>query len=448
MARIEIVLPRMGEGITDATLTKWLKKPGDQISEEEPLAEVATDKVDSEIPSPVEGKIHELLFNEGDTVEVGSVIAVVLTEAEEDAGSEPTTDKKKTSSDKSPETEAKDELKDKEEGEKDSSVQPLIVSKGASGRFYSPLVRNIAREEGLGMEELDRIEGTGKEGRLTKDDLIRYLEKRSKREVPLVDTGSFTKASSSGKSPKAVHAPEVKPQQGDQVIEMTRMRKLIADHMVASEDTSVHVTSVIEIDVTNLVKWRDKFKKTFEQREGEKLTFTPIFIQAVAKTLRDYPMLNSSLSGEKIIVRKNINIGMATALADGNLIVPVIKNADHKNLLGLAKAVNDLARRARSNKLQPDEIQGGTFTLTTVGAFDTIFATPIINQPQVGILAVGTIKKKPVVLETEHGDTIAIRSMMYLSMSYDHRIIDGALGGMALKRMGEYLQNWDVEQSV
>ncbi len=442
MASYEIVLPRMGEGITDATITKWLKKPGDHISEEEPLAEVATDKVDSEIPSPVEGKLHELLFNEGDTVEVGSVIAIVITGAEEDAA-KPASKKDKPSDEKPAKTEEQEKT-GTHEGDQERTVQPLIVSKGASGRFYSPLVRNIAKEEGLSMDELDRVEGTGKEGRLTKDDLLKYLEKRSKGEVPLVDTGTIT--SSSGKAAKTVHV--VKPQQGDQVIEMTRMRKLIADHMVASEDTSVHVTSVIEIDVTNLVKWRDKHKKTFEQREGEKLTFTPIFIQAVAKTLRDYPMLNSSLSGDKIIIRKNINIGMATALADGNLIVPVIKNADHKNLVGLAKAVNDLARRARSNKLQPDEIQGGTFTLTNVGAFDTIFATPIINQPQVGILAVGTIKKKPVVLETEHGDTIAIRSMMYLSMSYDHRIIDGALGGMALKRIGEYLQNWDVEQSV
>lgn len=444
MASYEIVLPRMGEGITEATITKWLKKPGDQISEEEPLAEVATDKVDSEIPSPVEGKLHELLFNEGDNVEVGSVIAIVLTGAEDDAA-KPASKKDKSSDDKPAKAEEPEKAGAPSQ-EQEKTIQPLIVSKGDSGRFYSPLVRNIAKEEGLSMDELDRIEGTGKEGRLTKDDLLRYLEKRSKGEVPLVETGTFT--STSGKAAKTLHAPGVKPQQGDQVIEMTRMRKLIADHMVASEDTSVHVTSVIEIDVTNLVRWRDKYKKTFEQREGEKLTFTPIFIQAVAKTLRDYPMLNSSLSGEKIIIRKNINIGMATALADGNLIVPVIKNADHKNLVGLARAVNDLARRARSNKLQPDEIQGGTFTLTNVGAFDTIFATPIINQPQVGILAVGTIKKKPVVLETEHGDTIAIRSMMYLSMSYDHRIIDGALGGMALKRIGEYLQNWDVEQSV
>jgi 2-oxoglutarate dehydrogenase E2 component (dihydrolipoamide succinyltransferase) len=326
---------------------------------------------------------------------------------------------------------------------KDSDVPEILPAKGTSGRFYSPLVRNIAKEEGISMAELENIEGSGKDNRVTKDDILTYLKNRKDK-----PDGKAMPEGQAVKIEKTVHAPDVKAEKGDEVIPMTRLRKLIVQHMIASKETSVHVTSVIEIDVTNLVNWRNKYKSMFEKREGEKLTFTPIFIQAIAKTLKDYPMINSSVSGDNIIIRKNINIGMATAMPDGNLIVPVIKNADHKNLLGLAKNVNDLAKRARNNKLLPDEIQGGTFTITNLGTFDTIFGTPIINQPQVAILGTGVIKKKPVVLETEHGDTIAIRSMMYLSMSYDHRIIDGALGGMALKRIGEYLQNWDVNQTI
>ncbi len=449
MAKFEIIMPKLGESITEATITKWLKQPGDTIEEDDPLAEIATDKVDSEIPSPVEGVLKELLFKEGETVEVGKVIALIQLndedEAEELEKSKEIPEKDKSSDEKSAEGSTSEPF---EAGEA-SDQSPEIATQGASGRFYSPLVRNIAREEGIGSSELNGIEGSGKEGRLTKDDLLRYLENRSKQATPTKEVKA--QASQPGAIPEPIKVkptPEPRVESGDEVIEMTRLRKLIVEHMVTSRDTSVHVTSVAEFDVTNLVAWREKHKKAFEKREGEKLTFTPIFIWAIAKALKDYPLINSSVSGNNIITRKNINIGMAAALPDGNLIVPVIRNADHKSLLGLAKDVNDLAARARINKLKPDEIQGGTFTLTNLGTFDTIFATPIINQPQVAILGTGSIKKKPVVVETQFGDTIAIRSMMYLSLSYDHRIIDGALGGMALKRMGEYLQNWDINQAV
>ena len=445
MAQFEIVLPRMGEGITDATLIRWLKKTGDEIAEEEALAEVATDKVDSEIPSSVAGVVKELLFEEGDVIEVGKVIAIITTEQEVPANSSVKKEEAATLDDK--------EEKPQEESDRSEIPQkgaiPITLSgasgeslpaKGSSGRFYSPLVRNIAKQEGVTIEELDSLEGSGKESRITKDDLLKYLSNRTAPQKTATTTSSATSAPPQPILPLTTD--------GDQVVEMTRMRKLIADHMVFSRNTSVHVTSVVEIDVTNLVNWRNKYKTIFEKREGEKLTFTPIFIWAIAKTLREYPMLNASVDNNKIIVKKNINLGLAAALPDGNLIVPVIRDADHKNLLALAKIVNDLAKRARINKLQPDEIKEGTFTLTNVGSFDTLFATPIINQPQVGILAVGAIKKKPVVLETDFGDTIAIRSMMYLSMSYDHRVVDGALGGMALKRIGEYLQNWDSNQTI
>ncbi|MBW6480076.1 MAG: 2-oxo acid dehydrogenase subunit E2 [Bacteroidales bacterium] len=441
MAKFEIVMPKLGESITEATITKWLKKPGDKIAEDEAIAEIATDKVDSEIPSPVEGTISEFLFEEGETVEIGKVIALISMEGEDTA---------EVAEDKASKTKKEDKKKFEKSveitvsnGQPESDEAQALPAKGTSGRFYSPLVRNIAKEEGISLAELENIEGSGNDNRVTKDDILVYLKARKDKPAEKADSpGQAIKIE------KSTHAPDVKPEKGDEVIGMSRLRKLIVQHMLASKDTSVHVTSVIEIDVTNLVNWRNKYKKVFEQREGEKLTFTPIFIQAIAKTLRDYPMINSSISGDNIILRKNINIGMAAAMPDGNLIVPVIKNADHKNLLGLAKSVNDLAIRARNNKLQPDEIQGGTFTITNLGTFDTIFGTPIINQPQVAILGTGAIKKKPVVLETELGDTIAIRSMMYLSMSYDHRIIDGALGGMALKRIGEYLQNWDVNQTI
>lgn len=434
MAKFEIVMPKLGESITEATITKWLKNEGEKVSEDEAIAEIATDKVDSEIPSPVEGVIEKFLFQEGDVVEVDKVI-VIIDLKEDDGSGEKTQEVAKKDKNKEPIAIPAAE-KTKASKEESTEVKTIPLSHSSSGRFYSPLVKNIAKEENIGMEELEKIEATGKDNRLTKEDILKYLKTRKEGKLPQ-GTREIEKSGAKTTLPKA------QAKQGDEIIEMTRMRKLIVDHMVASKDTSVHVTSVIEIDVTTLVKWREEHKKSFEKREGEKLTFTPIFIWAIAKTLKDYPLVNSSVGENKIIIRKDINIGMATALPDGNLIVPVIKNADHKSLLGLVNSVNDLANRARNNKLKPDEIQDGTFTLTNLGSFDTIFATPVINQPQVAILATGVIKKKPVVIEMEQGDTIAIRSMMYLSMSYDHRIIDGALGGMALRRMGEYLQNWD-----
>lgn len=447
MAKFEIIMPKLGESITEATITKWLKKVGDSVAEDESIVEIATDKVDSEIPSPVEGTIKEILFQEGDVVAVDKVIAIIDMGGE--AGGSDIAEEKPHAPEASPAATPK---ATHEQPSAETTIQ--IVE---DERFYSPLVRSIAKEEGIGAEELSRIAGTGKDNRITKEDMLLYVKTRS--EKPAVTASTETTAQPQRASepvarpepsaaPKAHAVGEAKAEAGDQIIEMSRMRKLIADHMVMSENTSVHVTSVIEVDVTNLVNWRERNKTAFEKREGEKLTYTPIFIHAIAKALKDFPMVNASVDGDKIILRKNINIGMATALPDGNLIVPVIKNADHKSLLGLAKNVNDLANRARNNKLQPDEIQGGTFTLTNLGTFDTIIATPVINQPQVAILGSGAIKKRPVVVETPMGDTIAIRSMMYLSMSYDHRIVDGALGGMMLKRIGEYLQNWDIQTSV
>jgi 2-oxoglutarate dehydrogenase E2 component (dihydrolipoamide succinyltransferase) len=443
MADFEIVMPKMGESIIEATITKWLKNVGDVVTEDEAIVEIATDKVDSEIPSPISGTIKKLLYQEGDVVAINEVVAIIET------------DNKIDTKKPSPSTGEKISPEKPDDVVFTQRETPLIFSattegklnKDSGSRFYSPLVRNIAKEEGVTFKELETIEGSGKDNRVTKDDILKYIENRKKGSSEPGKSGTDDKKKPQSGQPKS-GVIEPKTEKGDEVIEMTRMRKLIVEHMVTSKDTSVHVTSVIEIDVTNLVNWREKNKIHFQKREGDKLTFTPVFIWAVAKTLKDYPLLNSSVGQDKIILRKSINIGMATALPDGNLIVPVIKNADHKSLLGLVKSVNDLANRARNNKLQPDEIQGGTFTLTNVGTFDTIFATPIINQPQVAILAAGAIKKKPLVVETEHGDTIGIRSMMYLSMSYDHRIIDGALGGMALKRIGEYLQNWDVNQEI
>ncbi|MFW5891814.1 MAG: dihydrolipoamide acetyltransferase family protein [Bacteroidota bacterium] len=447
MANYEILMPRMGESITDATITKWLKHPGEQVEEDDPVAEIATDKVDSEIPSPVAGVVKELLFNEGDVAEVGKPVMIIEISNEEE------TDQSAAPKDEQETIVPAAELK-KQEPESflaksdvtTSEKSDLLTSRGPSGRFYSPLVRSIAEQEGITMAELESIKGSGKDNRLIKDDLLNYISNRSST------TQTKDLATAAAKSEKTTSIkpslPAPQPGKGDEVIEMTRMRKLIVEHMVASEDTSVHVTSFMEIDVTNLVKWREKYKDVFLKREGEKLTYTPVFISAVAKAIKDFPMINASVSGQKIILRKDVNIGMAAALPDGNLIVPVIKKADEMSLIGLAKKVNDFANRARNNQLKPEEIQDGTFTLTNVGSFDTLFATPIINQPQVAILAVGAIKKKPVVLETEHGDTIAIRNMMYLSMSYDHRIIDGALGGKVLQRIGNYLQNWDVSQTI
>ncbi len=448
MATFELKMPKLGESITEATITKWLKNVGDPIDLDDPILELATDKVDSEIPSPVEGVLKEQLFNEGDTVEVDTVIALIEMEDEDDAGGD-----EKGVSAVAPEQPDEPVREKAGEGAPGASREGTpeesapAARKGDSNRFYSPLVRSIAREENIPIEELEGIPGTGSNNRLTKQDLLSYLKKREGAATAQLASAQKPPAGAVAATHKPA-APAIPVNEKDEVVEMDRMRKLIADHMVMSEDTSVHITLFREVDMEKGVRWRKKNKAILQEREGEKLTFTPIFIEAVAKALRDYPMVNVSLDGHKIIKRKNINVGMAAALPDGNLIVPVIKNADHKNLLGIVKEVNDLAGRARQNKLKPEEIQGGTFTLTNFGTFGATMGTPIINQPQSGILGVGLIQKKPVVLETPEGDTIGIRHRMDLSLSCDHRIVDGALGGMFLQRVAEYLENFDVDQTI
>ena len=428
MANFEIVMPKLGESIIEATITKWLKSPGDAIEEDDAIVEIATDKVDSEIPSPVEGVLKEVLYQEGDVVEVGKVIAKVEIEGEDSAAA----------------TEAAAASLAVEEKKVEAPVatapatatSPAPVEAEAT-RFYSPLVKNIAKTEGISMAELESISGSGKDGRVTKQDVLDFLKNK-----PAAAT------TSSAATPPAPTSPPVTSSAGDEIMEMDRMRKLIADHMVMSKQVSPHVTSFIEVDMTNVVNWRNKVKDMVLKREREKLTFTPILIEATAQAIKDYPRINASVDGNNIIIRKNINIGMAAALPDGNLIVPVIRNADQKSLLGLTKDVNDLANRARANNLLPDEIQGGTFTTTNFGSFASITGTPIINQPQVAILGIGAIRKKPVVIETPQGDMIGIRHMMILSLAYDHRIVDGALGGMYLKRVSELLENFDTDRNI
>lgn len=440
MAKFEIIMPKMGESIIEATITRWLKKPGDTIQEDDSLAEIATDKVDSEIPSPVEGELVELLFDEGDVVPVGKIIAIIEMEGDDDE------DEKE---DEKPDTEMKAEQKDATVEEDAKEEEEVVEGDYSSAkRFYSPLVKSIAKKEQVSLKELEQIPGSGKDNRVTKEDILSYLKDRKEGKPAAKEEKAPPAAPAKAQQVKKFDAPTVTAASGDEVVEMDRMRRLIADHMVMSKQVSPHVTSFIEVDVTNIVNWRNSVKDGFQKRENQKITFTPIFIEAAAKTLRDYPLVNSSLDGYKVIKRKNINIGMATALPNGNLIVPVIKNADQLNLVGTAKAVNDLANRARSNKLDPDEIQGGTFTVTNFGSFDSLTGTPIINQPQVAILGLGAIKKRPVVMETENGDVIAIRHIMILSLAYDHRIVDGALGGMYLKRIQEYLENFDTKQTV
>lgn len=433
----------MGESVAEATIIKWTKNEGDTIKIDETVLEIATDKVDSEIPSPFEGTLIKKLFKEGDVVQVGAVIAQISSEAGAKVAETPKTTTPETNKTVITGAETKT-------APVTSTATKTDFSK--SDKFYSPLVKNIAKEEGVSIEELDNIKGSGQDGRVTKADILAYLPNRNKSgaSTTSVQSNGAAKTQSTGDSTIQIHKPAVSVSAGDEIIEMDRMRKMISDHMVMSKHVSPHVTSFVEADVTNLVMWRDKAKKEFEKREGEKLTFTPIFIEAVAKAIRDFPMINVSVdqSGTKIIKRKNINIGMAAALPSGNLIVPVIKNADGLNLLGITKQVNDLAARARANKLQPDEIQGGTFTLTNVGNFGNVMGTPIINQPQVAILAVGTIKKKPAVIETPQGDMIGIRHMMFLSLSYDHRVVDGSLGGTFLRKVADYLEQWDTNRAV
>lgn len=432
MAEVELIMPKMGESIMEATILKWLKNEGDSIALDEPVLEIATDKVDSEVPSTHAGKLVKILYQVNDVVPVGKVIAIVETDAA--AAAKPA----------APAVSAKiEEIRQPEI--KTAPVLQVQESKSISteGRFYSPLVLNIARSEGISMSVLDTIPGTGESGRVTKKDILSYVQNGGAKTpaAPSVETPVIKPQQETAPSPPAVNI------SGNvEIIEMDRMRKLIAEHMVMSKRTSPHVTSFVEADVTNLVRWRDRVKNLFEKREGEKITFTPLFIEAVVKAIKDFPLVNSSVNGTQIIRKKDINIGMAAAMPSGNLIVPVIKNADTKNLVGLTKEVNDLARRARSGQLKPTEIEGGTFTLTNVGTFGNLMGTPIINQPQVAIMATGSIKKKPAVLETPEGDVIAIRHMMFLSLSYDHRVVDGALGGSFLRKVADYLESFDPKR--
>lgn len=447
MAKFELKLPKMGESVAEATITNWLKKVGESIEMDEAVLEIATDKVDSEVPSEVSGVLTEILFNVDDVVQVGQTIAII----EIDGGhvSEPIL---------AP-------IKAKEQHVAAQHIEEQISTTKAdlnfvpdfseSDKFFSPLVKNIAAAEGISVAELNNINGTGNEGRVTKNDILDFVANRGKAQPsvnvqqavvenvqPVAQTQQpVAKVETTKTAPPSVNA-------GDEIIEMDRMRKLISGYMVASVQTSAHVQSFIEVDVTNLVKWRDKIKGAFEKREGEKLTFTPIMMEAVAKAIKDFPGMNISVDGDYIIKRKNINLGMAAALPNGNLIVPVIKNADQLNLVGMAKAVNDLGGRAKAGKLKPDDTQGGTYTVTNVGTFGSVFGTPIINQPQVGILALGAIRKVPAVIETPEGDFIGIRQKMFLSHSYDHRVVDGALGGSFVKRVADYLEAWDINREI
>lgn len=549
MAKYKLLLPKMGESVEEATIIRWTKKPGDFIEADDTVMEIATDKVDSDVPSPVSGKLVEQLYKDNDVVKVGAAIAVIETnEPEPVAASEPPATPQPQQEHTPPSVPAEQVQhtpppvpveaykspvqstpppppvantpwsnpapKQTEEPKQPVFAEPVSVpyveqipqraddktteaNKG-EGRFYSPLVKNIAAQEGISNAELDKIPGTGAEGRLTKDDLLAYVQQRAQSTAPqpvFHEANGQEAAPVTEKAPEAAYeapmaepvaeapkaepvyeapkpepvyeaakpepiAPKAEPvpakedpkavslSGGDEIIEMDRMRRLIADHMVMSKHTSPHVTSFVEADVTNLVLWRNNIKSSFEKREGLKITFTPIFIEAVVRAIKDYPMINIQVNGTQIIKKKDINISMATALPSGNLIVPVIKKADELNLLGLTKAVNDLADRARTNKLKPDDVQGGTFTLTNVGSFGNVMGTPIINQPQVAILAVGAIRKKPAVIETLQGDMIGIRHMMFLSLSYDHRVVDGALGGSFVRRVADYLENWETDREI
>ena len=443
MAQVELIMPKMGESIMEATILKWVKQVGDSVEVDETILEIATDKVDSEVPSPVSGVIAKILFPVDETVEIGKVIAVIATEGEE-VNAAPTPSVKEAPAVNG----ANKEVIEKEKAAPVEMAPAVAVAEPAaslpktseSGRFYSPLVKNIAKKENIGIEELEAVSGTGKDGRVTKKDILAYV---SNRTAPSVQSTPQTIS-----TPSSVTTASPSLNGNTEIVEMDRMRRLIADHMVMSKQTSAHVTSYVEVDVTNIVNWRNRIKNEFQSKYGEKITFTPIFIDAVVKGIRDFPMVNVSVEGKNIIIKKDINIGMAAALPSGNLIVPVLKNADRLNLIGLTSAVNDFATRARGNKLKPEEIQGGTFTLTNVGTFGNVMGTPIINQPQVAILAVGAIRKKPAVVETEYGDLIAVRHMMFLSLSYDHRVVDGFLGGSFLRKIGDYLEAFDDKQTI
>lgn len=482
MAKYELLLPKMGESVAEATIIKWVKKPGDYIEADDAVIEIATDKVDSEVPSPVSGRLLEQLCTEDEVVQVGAVVAIIETDDNVEAAGDEATNE---GVDTAPETANTPQQKESKREQKPEPVftenipgidqlqkqpaQPEYNAVSDTPRFYSPLVKHIAVQEHISGAELDSIPGTGADGRLTKDDLLNYLKDRSTNAAHTYQANGVDKGTQqSVVAPEAEHAHREDPvaaksvnhlndrrpaytssvNGADEIIEMDRMRRLIADHMVMSKQTSPHVTSFVEADVTGLVLWRNKVKNSFEKRENEKITFTPIFVEAVVKAIKDYPLINSSVNGTQIIKKAAINISMATALPNGNLIVPVIKNADQLNLLGLTKAVNNLAAKARANQLQPDDVKDGTFTITNVGTFGNLMGTPIINQPQVAILAIGAIKKKPAVIETPEGDVIAVRHMMFLSLSYDHRVIDGSVGGSFVRRIADYLENWDTDREV
>lgn len=448
MAKIDLLMPKMGESIMEATILKWNKNVGDRVEEDETILEIATDKVDSEIPSPVDGVIAEILFNVDDVVEVGKVIAIINTEGEESSDNGQSNNIQAVETLKVERTVAETP----DVPQKQTAVQSTASASVKSGdRFYSPLVKSIANKEQISQSELNTIPGSGNNGRVTKKDIINYLENKSAAPAvskPASNNGQANVTSSGTTSSKPAPRPAISTDGNTEIVEMDRMRRLIADHMVMSKHTSPHVTSFVEADVTNLFNWRSKIKNKFADKYGEKITFTPIFIEAVVKAIKDFPMINISVDGSNLIIKKDINIGMAAALPSGNLIVPVIKNADYLNLAGITKSVNDLAARARANKLKPEEVQGGTFTITNVGTFGNVMGTPIINQPQVAILAVGAIRKKPAVLETEYGDVIAIRQMMFMSLSYDHRVVDGFLGGSFLKRIATYLEDFDPSRDL
>jgi 2-oxoglutarate dehydrogenase E2 component (dihydrolipoamide succinyltransferase) len=435
MSVVDLIMPKLGESIMEATILKWHKKPGDKVAHDETVLDIATDKVDSEVPSTEEGTISEILFKENDVVPIGTVIARINTGNDvenSNNNNQPVTEHE--------EADVVEEVPYQPEEKKSNNA-------GSGIRFYSPLVLNIASSEGISMSELENIDGTGQDGRVSKKDIMNYLENRknSPRQKAPEPTTAAEVHTPPATVPKQEYTPAVYTGNVE-IIEMDRMRKMIAKHMIDSQNTSAHVTSFTECDVTNMVQWREKIKKDFEKREGEKITYTPLFVEAVIKAIKKYPLINSSVDGDRIIVKKDINIGMATAMPSGNLIVPVIKNADQLNLTGLTKQVNVLANNARNNKLKPDDTAGGTFTLTNVGTFGSLMGTPIINQPQVAIMAVGAIKKRPVVVETEQGDSIAIRHMMFISLSYDHRIIDGALGSTFINAVAKELENFDPKR--
>ena len=459
MGKYFLKLPKMGESVVEATLTKWLKEEGESIEVDDIVVEIATDKVDSDVPSEVSGVLIEKKFAENEVVQVGEVMAVIQTEGDEtDVESalevEPPKEKIEVSIPKAKTLSLPDPLPEFESVSKTVEDAKAMVSPQTSGNnseFLSPLVKSIVKAEGLSQEELKRIKGSGKDNRITKKDMLAYLAQRGSSPLSASEKQMLVDPSpADAVSPiKTVAESGIIPKSdGDQIIEMTRMAKLTADHMIRSKQTSAHVQSFIEADLTNLWDWREKVKNEFLEREGEKLTFTPLMITALIKALKDFPLLNSSVAGDTIIQKRAINIGMAAAMADGNLIVPVIKNADHLNLVGLAKAVNDLAHRARTQQLKPEEVQEGTFTFTNIGNFGSLTGTPIINQPQVGIVAVGVIRKMPAVIETSQGDSIAIRKKMIISHSYDHRIINGSMGGQFIKSMADYLENWDINLSI